>query len=75
MGALIEFEIQIDRNTKKTFTMSINQTQKYGKNISIFLPQTKEEQKTEQKKEFVGSGTVYWTDGKIENGRDCPEQE
>ena len=65
MSALLEIEIQIDKNTKKTFTVSINDDTKYNRNVSVYVPQTEEERKTQQKKDYVGGGVCFWTDGKI----------
>jgi len=73
---LLEIEIQIDRNTKKTFTVSINdEKDKYGRNVSVFLPQTEQERQAKTNKEFLGSGRVFWTDGKIATAENCPVYE
>ena len=45
--------------------ISINdKTSQYGKNIEVYVPQTKEERMAKKPKSFVGNGKVFWTDGK-----------
>jgi hypothetical protein len=70
---LLEIEIEIDRNTTKKFTVSINDEQtKGGNNVTVFLPQTEDEQKRKIAKDYAGRGRVFWTDGKIYTARECP---
>jgi hypothetical protein len=74
MSALIDVEINVDKNTKKRFTISINDTKtKAGNNVVVFVPQTEEEQRTKQRKEIIGAGRVFWTNGKIETAEKCDE--
>jgi hypothetical protein len=37
----------------------------YNKNVEITEAQTKEQRENNEKKVFVGSGNVVWTNGKI----------
>jgi hypothetical protein len=49
------------------FTISVNDTpNEWGKNVSLFDSQTKEERDAKKKKDYLGSGKVTWTDGKVE---------
>ena len=76
MGALIEVEIMIDRNTKKVFTISVNDTKTAsGRNVVVYVPQSEEEQKTKQKKDIVGGGFVFWHNNKILTAKEAPQYE
>ena len=81
MSALSEIYVkketlEIILNTLKTknqtgigITISINDTSnEYGKNVSAYVAQTKEEQAGKKAKFYVGNGKVFWNDGKIVNG-------
>lgn len=47
-------------------TISISDTtNEYGNNVSGYISQTKEEQEAKAKKNNVGNGRVFWTDGNI----------
>ena len=46
--------------------LSINdETNDYGKNVSVFHSQTKEEREGKVPRDYVGNGKLVWTDGKI----------
>ena len=65
MSVLAEISIKIDETTTRHFTLSINDKTKNGRNISIFLPETKEDREKEKDRVFVGGGRVFWTDGNV----------
>lgn len=47
-------------------TISINDDgNAYGKNVDAFIAQTKEQRVNKEKKDYVGSGNCFWTDGNI----------
>lgn len=49
------------------FTISVNDdANEWGKNVSLFDSQTKEERDAKKKKDYLGSGKVTWTDGKVQ---------
>jgi len=48
------------------FTISVNdEANEWGKNVSLFDSQTKEEREAKKKKDYLGSGKVTWTDGNV----------
>jgi hypothetical protein len=66
MSSLINFSIKNAQGGYDKYTMSVNDKQDdYGNNASIFIQQSKEDREAKVKKNFVGSGKVAWTDGKI----------
>lgn len=78
MGALINVSLDVTKLPKEKFvtgkngavyydfTVSVNdKTNEWGKNVSIYDSQTKEEREAKKDKKFLGSGTVVWTDGSI----------
>jgi hypothetical protein len=47
-------------------TISLNdETSQYGKNVSAYEEQSKEEREAKEKKNYVGNGKIVWTDGKV----------
>ena len=80
MSQLISISISADKlasapfNTgkdgKKYFgiTLSVNDSaDKYGKNVSVYSEQSKEEREKKTPRHFVGQGKVIWGHGKIDN--------
>jgi len=78
MSSLAEFFIK--RDTLETMLKVVNaknqsgislqigindETSKYGSNVSVSVSQTKEEREAKKDKYYIGSGKVFWTDGKI----------
>jgi hypothetical protein len=46
------------------FTVAVNdETNDWGQNVSAFDSQTKEERGAKKKKEYLGNGKVFWTNG------------
>jgi hypothetical protein len=73
---LLEIEIRIDKNTKKTYTVGIRDIKDaYGNNVDVFIPESEDDRKNNIKREYVGNGKVFWTDGKTAMAKDCPERE
>ena len=73
MGAIVNFSIKNADGIYENYTASISDNvDKYGNNVSITLPQTKEQRIAKEKKTFVGNGKVVWTDNKIDV---APKQE
>ena len=47
-------------------TVALNdETGQYGHNVSAYEEQTKEERESKSKKNYLGNGKVFWTDGKV----------
>jgi hypothetical protein len=47
-------------------TISLNdETSQYGKNVSAYEEQSKDEREAKEKKNYVGNGKIVWTDGKV----------
>lgn len=66
MASLIALSIKGSDGTYKKFTISINdKSDKFGQNVAMYKEQTKEEREQVKKKEYIGNGKVFWTDGKI----------
>ena len=66
MSALLQLVLKTGKGEYKPITISINnETNKYGQNVSAWKEQTKEERAAKKKKEYVGNGRVFWTDGSI----------
>lgn len=66
MASLISIGIKGKDGKFQNFTVSINdETNKFGQNVTMYREQTKEEREAGKKKEYIGNGKVFWTDGKI----------
>lgn len=66
MGSIIQFSIKQQDGTYKNYTAMVNdRPNQYNKNVEIIETQTKEQRENNEKKVFVGSGNVVWTNGKI----------
>lgn len=66
MGSIIQFSIKQQDGTYKNYTAMVNdKPNQYNKNVEITEQQTKEQRENNEKKVFVGSGNVVWTNGKI----------
>lgn len=73
MATLINLSIDASKITKSKMkdgkyvnvTISVNdEANEWGKNVSIYEEQTKEERESKAKRNYIGSGKVVWTDGK-----------
>jgi hypothetical protein len=66
MAALATISIKQADGSFKRLTLNISDTtNQYGQNISIYEEQTKEQRESGMKKNYLGNGKVFWTDGKI----------
>ena len=77
MGALIGISINLDKLDKSkiiegkkgkyySLTLSLNDDPNdFGKNVSAYDSQSKEEREAKQDKNYLGGGKVFWTDGVI----------
>lgn len=77
MSALATVQINLNEipkeliyNGKKgsyiTLQLGINdQTNKFGQNISVTIPQSQEDREAKKPKKYIGNGKVFWTDGKL----------
>lgn len=72
MANLVSLSIDVTKITKSklkdgkylNLTMSINnEVNEWGKNVSVWEEQSKEERDAKDKKTYLGSGKVVWTDG------------
>lgn len=71
MAILIQLSIDASKITKSKMkdgkyvnvTVSVNdETNEWGKNVSIYEEQTKEERESKEKRNYLGSGKVVWSD-------------
>lgn len=66
MGSIIQFSIKQQDGTYKKYTAMVNdRPNNYNNNVEIIEAQTKEQRENNEKKVYVGSGNVVWTNGKI----------
>lgn len=77
MSALGNINIRVDKLPKEKFvkgkdgavycniTLAINDDSRFGNNIAATVPQSKEEREIKKAKEYIGNGSVFWTDGTI----------
>jgi hypothetical protein len=78
MSAIINLSIRVDKLPKEKFvmgkdgavyyncTLSINDdANQWGQNVSLTDSQTKEERDAKKQKNYLGNGSVVWTDGSI----------
>jgi len=77
MSALINISIRVDKLPKEKFikgkdgavycnlTLSVNDDTRYGNNVAAMEPQTSQEREAKRPKNFLGNGSVFWTDGNI----------
>ena len=42
-----------------------DETNQFGQNVTVTVPQTKEERDAKKPKTYLGNGKVFWTDGNI----------
>lgn len=48
------------------FTVAVNdETNDWGKNVSVYHSQSKEQRDNKEQRQYVGNGKVVWTDGKV----------
>ena len=73
MAQLISLSIDVTKITKSkikdgkwlNLTISVNtEPNEWGKNVSIYEEQSKEERESKEKKNYLGSGKVVWSDGR-----------
>ena len=78
MSALINVSLRVDKLPKEkfvagkdgavyyNFTIGVNdEANQFGQNVSLTDSQTKEEREAKKAKNYIGNGTVIWTDGNI----------
>ena len=66
MSALGQISIKTKDGMYKNYTISINDdTNEYGQNLKMYEEQTKEDREAGVKKNYVGNGKIFWTDGNI----------
>jgi len=74
MSTLLSIGIKDSNGQWKNYTVSINdETNDYGKNVSVWEEQTKEQREAKEQKNFVGNGKVVWTDGKVSVAEQKPQ--
>jgi hypothetical protein len=78
MSALLNVSLRVDALPKEkfvagkdgkvyyNFTIGINdEANQFGQNVSLTDSQTKEEREAKKAKNYIGNGSVVWTDGNI----------
>ena len=75
MASLINLSINVENLPKEKFVkgkkgvyynfiISVNdETNQFGQNVSAFDSQTQEEREAKKPKNYIGNGTVIWTNG------------
>ena len=67
---LSEIPKELIYNGKKgnyiTLQVGLNdETNKFGHNINVTIPQSQEQRQAKEPKKYIGNGKVFWTDGKL----------
>jgi len=66
MSALLSLGLKGKDGKYKNVTVKIyDNTNEYGKNVSVWAEQTKEQRDAKEDRSFIGNGKVVWTDGAI----------
>ena len=78
MSAILSVSMRVDKLPKEkfvagkdgavyyNFTIGVNdEANQFGQNVSLTDSQTKEEREAKKAKNYIGNGTVIWTDGNI----------
>lgn len=77
MSTLGNINLRVDKLPKENFvkgkdgavycniTIAINDESRFGNNIAATVPQSKEEREAKKAKQYIGNGSVFWTDGTI----------
>ena len=66
MSTLLNVGIKQKDGSYKNYTIGINdETNDWGKNVSVWEEQTKEQREAKEQKNYCGNGKVVWTDGSI----------
>lgn len=66
MASLISISIKQKDGNYKEYTVSIDdQTNQFGQNVTMYEAQTKEQRDAKEKRNYIGNGKVFWTDGNI----------
>jgi hypothetical protein len=78
MSALLNLSLRVDKLPREkfvmgkdgavylNFTVAINdEANQFGQNVSAYDSQTKEERDAKKVKNYLGNGSVVWTDGNI----------
>lgn len=78
MSSIINLSIRVDKLPREKFvmgkdnavyyncTLNINdEANQWGQNVSLTDSQTKEERDAKKQKNYLGNGSVVWTDGNI----------
>lgn len=74
MSTLISLGIKQQDGSWKNYTVSVSdQTNDFGKNVSVWEEQTKEQREAKAPKNFCGGGKVVWTDGNISVAEQKPQ--
>ena len=77
MSTLINARIRVDKMPKEkfykgkdgaiyySFSIAVNDETRFGNNVAITDSQTKEEREAKKPKNYLGNGSVVWTDGNV----------
>ena len=78
MSALLNVSLRVDKLPREkfvmgkdgavylNFTVAVNdEPNQFGQNVSAYDSQTKEEREAKKAKNYLGNGSVVWTDGNI----------
>ena len=66
MSALLSLGLKGKDGKYKNVTVKIyDNTDEYGRNVSVWAEQTKEQRDAKEDRNFLGNGKDVWTDGTI----------
>ena len=78
MASMLELSLRVDQLPKEKFvkgkngavyykmTVSVSdETNQWGQNVAAWDAQSKEEREAGSKRQYVGNGKVFWTNGEI----------
>lgn len=74
MSTLLNVGIKNEKGEWKNYTISIeDETNQWGKNVSIWEAQTQEEREAKKDRNFCGNGKVVWTNGTVKVAEKKPQ--
>ena len=74
MAVMLNIGIKDANGQWKNYTVAINdETNEWGKNVSVWEAQTQEERDANKQKVFCGNGKVFWTDGTVKVAEKKPQ--
>ena len=74
MAVMLNIGIKDANGQWKNYTVAVNdETNDWGKNVSVWEAQTQEEREAKKERNFCGNGQVFWTDGNVKVAEKKPQ--